>query len=272
MKVPGGGDPWPPLRQRLLNPRSLVLIENADEAPLGAMVAEFVRRLPGCPVLVTGRLRDLGAAAGWKQVQVPMLNPDDGRKQLQEELGEAALGFAEAELEELVRALGGLPLAIHLAAGYLRGGATPEGFLQQLRTKKLDLGPADPADPRWGDRVRAVLKASFDLSIEALGRALADDLAGLQGVTAEQLLDGFYTLGHAPLAGFGRELGRAIAGLTADAYERLALHARRLSFLEAVAILERRKPAERLHPLLAEHLRARSGGVTALARMTVSFR
>ncbi|MGH8584630.1 MAG: hypothetical protein ACREWE_00030 [Gammaproteobacteria bacterium] len=34
LKLPGGGDPWPALRGRLLSQRTLCLIENADDAPL----------------------------------------------------------------------------------------------------------------------------------------------------------------------------------------------------------------------------------------------
>ncbi len=271
LKLPGGGDPWAALRGRLLEPRTLSLIENADDAPLGHTVAEFVRRLPGCPILVTGRLKDLGGTAGWRQVHVQTLEIDDGLDQLRGELGDAAAGFADADLRALVQALGGLPLAIHLAAGYLRGGATPGGFLGRLRASGLALGPFDPADPRWADRARTVLKTSFDLSLEALSQALAGDLTGLGSVTAAVFNSGFRALGHAPLAGFGRGLGAAIAGLTVEAYERLVLHARRLSLLEPVADPERRGPAERLHPLLAEHLRAGADGTAVLDRMTNWF-
>ncbi len=48
----------------------------------------------------------------------------------------------------LVRALGSLPLALHLAAGYLRSGHSVDSFLAKLRESRFELEPVSSADPR----------------------------------------------------------------------------------------------------------------------------
>ena len=169
LNLPGGADSWATLRQRLLEPRTLLLIENVDHVNAGRMTADVARALPGCSLLITGRMRGLGQTAGWRQVAIAPFGIKDGLAQLRAELTQVR--FDDTDVIELVKSLGCLPLAIHLAAGHLRGGRTPAGFLRMLQETGLKLEPFDPADPMLADRARAVLDSSFALSLNALERA-----------------------------------------------------------------------------------------------------
>jgi len=164
---------------------------------------------------------------------------------LRAELGEDAA--REEAWPALVAALGFLPLALHLAAGHLRADHRADAFLRRLRAKHLALTGADPADPTFRDRSRALLSDNFELSLAALRR---EDVA-----EGDRWLAALSALGHAPAAGFGESIGAAISGLSAEAFEDMALAAARLSLLDRVPRGD--GSAFRLHPLLAELVRLR---------------
>ncbi len=244
------------IRDRLQEPRTLVHLENADTDVLGRAVVGVLERLPGCAVVVTGRLQGLGKSRGWAQVEVKPFGAADAVKQLMAEHPEASAEDRMA-FPRLAGALGCLPLALSLAAAHLVDGRSVEGFLDLLHRKRLQVGPTDPSD------ARGTIAATFALSLELFGRHL--------GADAGRLLPAFETLGQAPLAGFGRSLGAAIAGLPPLEFEDVAVAARKLSMLLRVDKAERSDPAWRVHPLLAELLRDRAGAVGAFERMTAWF-
>ncbi|HEY2290334.1 MAG TPA: metallophosphatase, partial [Thermoanaerobaculia bacterium] len=254
------------VRSRLLSPRSLLHVENVDAEPLARAAAELIVQLAGCPILVTGRYQALGSSLGWIQVPVRPFDEATALVQLAEELGEEMWEVSE-EYQRLVGALGFLPLAIHLAAGYLKAGYSVEGFLTRLRQTGFALPAADVAEPTLTrDQSRAAIASAFALSLDLLKAQL--------GAEGERLIPGFLDLGHAPPVGFGASLGAAIAGLPALDYEQLAVAARRLSLLDPIPPAERKDRAYRLHPLLAELLRSESGkdgAEKAHARMTEWF-
>ncbi|XYH93208.1 hypothetical protein ACMHYB_35830 [Sorangium sp. So ce1128] len=170
------------------------------------------------------------------------------------------------EHERLVRALGGLPLAVHLAAGHLRRGRSIEGFLDQLRKQGLALEPAAPVPQ--AERARAVVRTSLDLSLSLLRR----ELAPADADRADRQMAGLAALALAPAAGVGRSLGAALAGLPALDVEDLLVRAAELSVAERVPDAERPDGAWRIHPLIAELLRERSlDEAQALDRMTAWF-
>lgn len=255
------------VRSRLRFPRSLLHVENVDTEPLAQAAVGLIGQLQGCPVLVSGRYQTLGSTVGWVQVPVRPFDEATALAQLAEELREDGRREESAAYQRLVRAVGFLPLAIHLGAGYLNAGFSVEGFLTQLRQTGLGLPVADVAERiLTRDESRKVIASAFALSLDALKAQLGDE--------GERLMAGLLDLGHAPAAGFGRSLGAAIAGLAALDFERVAVAAQRLSLLEAIPSLERRDPAYRFHPLLAELLRARGdgeGGERAFGRMTEWF-
>ncbi|MEI2771279.1 MAG: tetratricopeptide repeat protein [Candidatus Competibacter sp.] len=246
--MPAGAD----LSARLQQPLTLVHIENADSWEAARAVAQAIQRLAACPVAVSGRFQHLGKSAGWSRIPLQPFEENAALDQLGQEL-ELGAPAAAKDYGKLVRALGYLPLAIHLAAGHLRAGRSVAGFLSLLRQKDLHLKHPDPADPN------RLLSATFELSL--------DLLRGQLGTDADRLLPAFHALGHGPASGFGASLGAALAELNAADFEELAVQAHTLSLLDRVPEGE----SWRLHPLLAELLRPRAEEAAVLARMTGWF-
>ncbi len=260
---------------------NLVHMENADEEKAGHIVRELAARLRGCAVIISARFTGLGESAGWGQVELKPFDKEAALQQLREELGTDAPG--QGDWPDLVLALGFLPLALHLAAGYLRRDDTAASFLQRLRVKALALPPRDPADHLWEARSRALISDTFELSLAVLqcggGERAVAQPSGWRGWFApfprkarpqgEAWRDGFAALGHAPAAGFGASLGAAIASLDADMFDDMVSQARRLSLLDRVA--RGAGAAYRLHPLLAELVRAGADRDTVVGRMTEWF-
>ena len=257
LKLPVGDDGA--LAARLLMPLTLVHLENADTIEAGQVAGDLAASLRGCTLVISARLRGLGADAGWREVVVSPFDSATALDQLRAELGDAAPG--QKSWPALAEALGCLPLALHLAAGYLRTDHHAEAFLRRLRGKKLAMTGADPADPTFRSRSRALLSDTFQLSLDAL--------RGEGAAEGEHWLAGFSALGYAPTTGFGESLGAAIAGLSADTFEDMTLAAMRLSLLDRV--LRGAAGAYRLHPLLADLVRPRVDKDAAFSRMTDWF-
>ena len=177
------------------------------------------------------------------------------------ELAGAGVTVPEGELGELVRQVAGLPLALHLAAGYLRRGMTVGRFLARLREQGLALGPRDPADHVLGDRARGVLSTSFAISRE---RMLGE--AGSRSARWEAALA---ALGWAPRVGFGRSLGAAITGLdeASGAFDDFIEAAVALSLVQWLGRSEGAASTWGVHPLLGEFLRAGSERAEVDARI-----
>jgi hypothetical protein len=194
------------VRERLLQPLTLLILENIDSSKLATPVATLLRQLGGCPTLVTGRLQGLGVSAGWKQVALGIFNESSSLALLGEEVGPPRDATDTEARRQLTRGLGHLPLALHLAAGYLRVGShTPATFLDLLRANGFELPHVDPADPGAAeDRARAVLSTTFELSLDLLHRQLGPD--------GGELVAAFAALGHLAPDGFGPEFGRRSGG------------------------------------------------------------
>src|SRR5271155_2388937 len=257
LKLPAGDGAALPAR--LLTPLSLLHIENADSFDAGRVASELAGELSDCALVVSARFRRLGTDTGWRGVPLAPFDERTALEQLRAELGEDAP--RQESWPPLVAALGFLPLALHLAAGHLRADDRADAFLRRLRAKKLALTGTDPADPSFRDRSRALLSDTFELSLAALRQE--------GGAEGHNWLAGFSALGHAPAAGFGESLGAAISGLSAEAFEDMALAASRLSLLDRVP--RGAESAFRLYPLLAELVRPRTDGDAAFARTTEWF-
>lgn len=264
LKIPGS-DLVDHVRERLLRPRTLLHIENVDSPNAEVTAGRLLQGLHGVCAIATGRLHDLGLALGWRQVRIGVFDEETALGQLQGELGWTPAESEEANYRELVRDLGYLPLAVHLAAGHLRSGRSVTGFLRMLRHRRLALTPADRAELIAGvsEEARKVLATSFSISFEILKEEI--------GLEADRLFAGFLVLGHAPLSGFGRSLGAAITGLSDDDFEELVFHAQKLGLLLPVPREERPDGAWRLHPLIAEFLCIDLEASEVIDRMTEWF-
>jgi tetratricopeptide (TPR) repeat protein len=257
LKLPVGDDEA--LVARLMTPLTLVHLENADTIETGQVAGDLSASLPGCALVISARLRGLGAEAGWREVVVAPFDGATAVEQLRAELGSAVQG--QESWPALAEALGCLPLALHLAAGHLRADRRAEVFLRRLRAKKLSLTGTDPADPTFRQRSRALLSDTFELSLDALHRE--------GGTEGGRWLTAFAALGHAPTTGFGESLGAAIASVSPEVFDDFTLAAARLSLLERVA--RQQTSAFRMHPLVGELVRPRADREAALARMTEWF-
>ena len=229
----------------------LVLIENVDSDAQAEQVAALVHGLPGCPVLVTARVRKFGGQA-WKRVEVEPLLMEDAIKLLCDEAeaaGDDAYVPDEAQARHLAETLGRLPLALHIAASHLGLGKTPKEFLAELRATGLDLAPAQHGDHGLQvSRARTILRSSFDISWKAWCAGSGKSAEWQQALVA---------LAHGPADGVGESLGAAIAALPEVQYGPCLAAAGRLSLLEWewAGEGETRERRVRLHALIAEFLR-----------------
>lgn len=246
---------------RLRNPRTLLHIENADSPATATSAARIATQLPQCAVIVTGRYRELGRSVGFVQVDVSILTEDRALDLFALEMGRSIAPAERIAYTRLGAALGYLPLALSLAAGYLREDYTPGLFLDLFRSDEFHTAPLDPAHPALlADQARAIVGRAFALSLDLLHAAICKD--------TDRLIDGFFALGHAPASGFGPSLGAAIAGLSEPDFLRLALLASRHSLLDRVAGQRARWT---LHPLLAEMGRLKTNAEAVFDRMTEWF-
>jgi tetratricopeptide (TPR) repeat protein len=251
------------LSARLGRLRTLLHIENVDSPIAQRGVARFLRELPHCTAIVTGRVHNLGWDEGWDRIPIQPFEEALALNQLWAELeNEPVAPNEEQEHRDLVVALGYLPLAIRLAAGYLlNGGSAPE-LLRKLRERGPQIEPFHRA-VETSDEARTIVSESFQISLEILGQQLGD--------SASRLLPAFHALGHATLPDFGRSLATAISGLSAEDFEELTVQSVKLTLLFPVSRKERRDGGFRIHPLLAEFLRQSSDSAEPLQRMTEWF-
>jgi tetratricopeptide (TPR) repeat protein len=258
---------WNDLRRRLLTPSTLLHIENIDSEASANTAAAVTARLQGCRIIVTGRFQGLGRSAGWTRRLLAPFDEPTALAQLKGEFRAPATDEEHSIHCDLVRELGHLPLAIHLAAGYLHLEPSVSGFLALLRNRKLQLTPSDPADPLYQrEPAKAVLSSTFELSLELLQKALGSDTTALMA--------GLRALGHAPLTGFGKSLGSAMAGIAPELFDRLMLRAHQLSIVEsskASQLAQLSRPTWRIHPILAELLRLSHEEQPVYSRMTEWF-
>jgi len=246
------------LRARLLVPRALVHVDNADDWKAAKAAADLARTLHGCALIVTGRYGPLGGASAWTVVTVAPFDEATAMAQLAAEFRPPRSEEREAFVR-LAGELGHLPLALSLAAAHLRDGMSPEQFLVLLRDDGLDVDHPNPAKGDADARRRNVSK-TLSLSLDLMQRSL--------GTRGEELSRAFCALGHAPAAGIGASLGAAITGLSAVDFLRLVMTATRLSVLDRTAS---EPPRWRMHPLLAELVRPRAGAEDVVERMTEWF-
>jgi hypothetical protein len=266
LELPAGARLAERCRERLLRPLSLLIVENVDSPEAADVAVRLAAALSGSPLLITGRYQGFSRGGEWTRVEVRTLDEATALRLLEQELGEEAARLEPAQARTLVRALGCLPLAVHLAAGHLRASHSVDSFLALLKKKGLELEPAHRNDRLFTeDQARAIIRRTFELSLEVLRRQLngRDE--------ASRWLVGLAALGHAPLSGFGQSLGAAIAGLSGQEFRELAAAATTLSILGRVHLLERKDDAWRAHPLLAELLRTLPGGESGMERMTCWF-
>ncbi|WP_188295072.1 BTAD domain-containing putative transcriptional regulator [Streptomyces sp. CBMA156] len=149
-------------RTLLADRRMLIVLDDARDAE---QVRPLIPGAQGCAVVVTSRSRLAGLVAsdGARRTALDVLDPDEARLLLGGVVGECRAAAEEEAARRLVRACGGLPLAIRIAGANLvardAGIAdycaelTGDDLLSRLHVE--------------GDR-RSTVRAAFDLSYRAL--------------------------------------------------------------------------------------------------------
>ena len=235
------------LRNLLRQTRSILHIDNIDSEVSAVVAAALVRQLDSCPIILSGRYRDLGRAAGWTVIDLRV--PDEGMA-LAQLSAEVSIDIPAEELLMLVRELGSLPLAIHLAAGYLNADYSAKEFLRRFRRAQFGLKLRDPADPLLsGDPGRTIIGNTIVLSLRVLENSFDAK------PEAQSWMAGFVKLGAAPAAGFHSSLGAKISGLTEDDFDDLMDRAAQISLVERMHSSQSAAGNWRIHPLVAEVLR-----------------
>lgn len=229
----------------------LVHIENVDSDPAAKVTGQLLGQLTGCRLVLTGRLSGLGHLPQCQTIELTPFSIQEGVQQLQEELTLLnAEPLTTAEAQQLVTALGGLPLAIHLAAGYLvREGV--DAFLQQFRDTAFNLPPKNPLE-QGRDAKRLIIKKTFELSLNLL--------------TPEQR-QAVAVMAYAPPEGIGLNLVAALMDKKEQAAQQ-QLH--QIAHLSLVIDLrqQRTDPLRwKMHPLLAELMRVDHEAESIQARL-----
>jgi tetratricopeptide (TPR) repeat protein len=233
------------LQKELRKQNVLVHLENVDNEQLADVASQLADHIQGVALVITGRYAGFADIAHWKTISLSPFNEMESLDQFERELNpDMKLLIKEGERLELVQTLGGLPLALHLAARQINRGIVVAEFLKNLKDKGFDARLA-PNDSDYVNRTERTLKAVFDGSLELLAREI---------VALDVSIDAVYHLGLAPRAGFGLGLGSVLTGLKQKTNDVFVIAAE-LSVIEKVLVHERQTVIWRVHPLLAEHLK-----------------
>jgi predicted ATPase/DNA-binding NarL/FixJ family response regulator len=216
LRQQGGGPPLQVLVEQLADRQMLLIVDNCEHLiPCSAILADALLR--GCPDLrILATSREPLAIAGEVLFEVqPLLTPDPAQRPSLAELGQyeaVALFVARAEavmpgfgltednhvaVADLCHRLDGLPLAIELAAAWVRA-LTPRQILDRLTDRFALLSRGSRAAPERQQTLRACVDWSFDLCAKPerlLWRRLSVfaggfELDAVEGVCVDEKLPG----------------------------------------------------------------------------------
>ena len=182
----GSETPLDTLRRRLADRHMLLVIDNFEQVLAAApVVGQLLERSPGLHVLVTSRVvLRLRGEREWRVEPLRLRPAGSGLAALAstpavemflERVRDVRPGFELTEanapvLAELCRRLDGLPLALELAAGWMRL-LTPEQVLERLDQRMEQPGTLSDLPDRQ-QTLRATLAWSYDLLPESARRIL----------------------------------------------------------------------------------------------------
>lgn len=175
------------LSERLRARRALIVFDNCDRiaAQLGGVMAKVLAACPALHALVTSQCRlncageflfrlpalDLPSEGDWtSEAGIADLSKVAAVQLLLARLQTLGSGFAltaanATSVAELCQRLGGVPLALELAAAHLRV-LGPEQLLERMDGRMLNLAEASPGRPARHQTLRALIDWSFGLLSE----------------------------------------------------------------------------------------------------------
>ena len=232
------------IREHLQCRNVLLHIENVDSEEAASVAGQLIEQLQGCRLVLSGRLLDFGR--GYSQIRLKAFELSEAISQLHEELRwlQAEPVSAE-EAAKIATALQGLPLAIHLAAGYLADNYSVDAFLKALHESQLKLASANPLERGLRNGARQILHAAFAVSFQLLQRKNPEHADALKA------------FGFMGVKSIGFQLVQEVMAISPEAAETLLRQASKLSLLIAMnPQRDYQKIRWQVHPLLAEYLRA----------------
>ncbi len=253
-----------------INP-PLIHLENVDSEPIARVAVSVAQRLKGVPVVISGRANAY-SGSDLPCLSIQPFDREDALKQLRREvrpeifqaLEKSEAAIASAQL--LVDTVGGLPLAIHFAAGNLNAGRTAQSLIDQLRRKGLSLQSLNVDDDGYRERALNTLEETFQISFDSLPLALTTLNPSLEAVN-------FSAMGLAPRVGCGPELAAAIMGLDQSLAEQTLVAARSLSLIDMGYTGADSDIVWRLHPLVKSFLASKlnQAAVESIVKRIISW-
>ncbi len=256
-----GGDALARAIEAWRGQRLLLVLDNFEQlAPQAALVERLLRECPGLKLIVTSRAR-LQLADEWSMPLegLPCPDPEDGdrieafdavrlfvkaARRVEPGFSPGAEGAEAAAIVDICRLVDGLPLALELAAAWVRMLSCAE-IARELRQGTELLRAADARHPARQASIDAVFEGSWQRLSEA-ERAVLARLSVFQG-------------------GFVVETARAVAGASLPV----------LGALADKSLLARDRDRMRLHPLVQQlaalQLQARGARVDTETRHAQHF-
>lgn len=238
--VPGTADERAARYRSLLAGRRMLVV--LDDAKNAAQVRPLLPGSAGCGVLVTSRAR-LADLDGLRLVDLPELEPDEGRGLFAGIVGAGRAAAEPEATERIIRSCAGLPLAIRIAASRLtaRPGWSIEDMAGKLAAEQDRL-----TELRSGDMA---IRACFMLSHSCLtpGQARAFSLLGLAPAGTFELA------AAAALVGLGPAAAEAVLDELTDAHMLESPHPDRYKLHELLRLFATELAAAELSDADREH-------------------
>ena len=237
-----GDDALRQLGAHLAAGRMLLHIENVDTSEGASAVGRLLTTLDAGVVAVTACIPAFHQTNTCRVLSLAPLDRTDASELLKRRYRSATDDERPSE-SVLLDALGGLPLALELAATLMRYmGSSPQSrVLHKLSKRGFDI--SNPAANAGHDGALApLLRASVD-ALAAVARTQLD-------ADPDKVKGALQTLAHAPPAGVGASLAAVLCGWP-DEEELGDVLTLAASMSVALTVSRERSPGWRLHPLFA---------------------
>lgn len=237
------------LRAQLQQQNVLLHVENVDTVEMSKVAMKLIAQLQGCRLVLSGRLKGLGIGGIFERIELSVFDLEDGIKQLKQELEDLNVVLpSDVVLQKLVVALEGLPLALHLCAGYLAENenfCTADDFLRELKASKLRLESGLALDAANRNPQHCSLYAAFSVSFLAFARQCPAQATALNA------------LGFCYARAVGFSLACALLDVSPEIAKTVLQHASKLGLLTKIRGQGDNDTLRwQIHPLIAEYLRA----------------
>ncbi|MEM6364273.1 MAG: protein kinase [Planctomycetota bacterium] len=222
-----------------------IVVENVDgDAELDAML-RLRREFPRVPFIATSRITRFGGEFDWSSIQLEPFGEDESLQQLDQELAAANhLGVSELDRRRLVQTLGGLPLAIHIAASHLVSDYSVDDFLDELDASDLDVSANDDVAPADRTLMR-VIAFSLNQFVARIRKQVREP------DRQNQIIDGLLRMSLGPTETWPLDFAIALSDMQRLDWLKLRDAAERFSLLRFIDHQAQSGTQIQMHPLVA---------------------